>query len=335
MRRSPPRVRSIADIGSLVRAVGFRDLNAPPLVQRRHRERSVGPARAVVASVATCTSFRDHRCRTRRRHPPHRRLDTGRPAVPHPERTQRPVLRARTTAAGCLGDSVTVVDEVSGFRYFDSRDLLGFVDGTENPTGDSMWDVVADRRRGSGIRRRQLRRRAEIPARPDRLGGALDGGAGAHHRAHEARQRRTRRRHREAARRTRRSRRSPMRTASSTTSCATTCRSAGRASGEFGTYFIGYSRDLWVIEQMLRRMFMGDPSDRTTASSTSRPQPRVRRSSFRPTSCWSPSAEYSHTMDQLRVMHQEAECAKGPISLRSAGSIRRSCSTRSGARPTG
>jgi len=29
-----------------------------------------------------------------------------------------------------------VVDEVHGFRYFDERDLLGFVDGTENPTGD-------------------------------------------------------------------------------------------------------------------------------------------------------------------------------------------------------
>ena len=34
-----------------------------------------------------------------------------------------------------LGASVTVVDEVSGFRYFDARDLLGFVDGTANPTG--------------------------------------------------------------------------------------------------------------------------------------------------------------------------------------------------------
>src|SRR5262249_31987295 len=33
-----------------------------------------------------------------------------------------------------LGTGVTVVDEVSGFRYFDARDLLGFVDGTANPT---------------------------------------------------------------------------------------------------------------------------------------------------------------------------------------------------------
>ena len=30
---------------------------------------------------------------------------------------------------------MTVVDEVSGFRYFDARDLLGFVDGTANPNG--------------------------------------------------------------------------------------------------------------------------------------------------------------------------------------------------------
>ena len=34
-----------------------------------------------------------------------------------------------------LADAVTVVDEVHGFGYFDERDLLGFVDGTENPVG--------------------------------------------------------------------------------------------------------------------------------------------------------------------------------------------------------
>ncbi len=31
-----------------------------------------------------------------------------------------------------LDGAATVVDEVHGFRYFDERDLLGFVDGTEN-----------------------------------------------------------------------------------------------------------------------------------------------------------------------------------------------------------
>ncbi|HEU0230808.1 MAG TPA: Dyp-type peroxidase [Burkholderiaceae bacterium] len=34
-----------------------------------------------------------------------------------------------------LGDAATVVDETHGFKYFDSRNLIGFVDGSENPTG--------------------------------------------------------------------------------------------------------------------------------------------------------------------------------------------------------
>ena len=34
-----------------------------------------------------------------------------------------------------LAERTTVVDEVHGFRSFDERDLLGFVDGTENPEG--------------------------------------------------------------------------------------------------------------------------------------------------------------------------------------------------------
>jgi putative iron-dependent peroxidase len=35
-----------------------------------------------------------------------------------------------------LRDVAEVVDETHGFKYFDERDLLGFVDGTENPMGD-------------------------------------------------------------------------------------------------------------------------------------------------------------------------------------------------------
>jgi porphyrinogen peroxidase len=35
-----------------------------------------------------------------------------------------------------------VVDEVHGFRSFDERDLLGFVDGTENPEGAAARDAV-------------------------------------------------------------------------------------------------------------------------------------------------------------------------------------------------
>ena len=34
-----------------------------------------------------------------------------------------------------IGSALSAVDETHGFRYFDDRDLLGFVDGTENPRG--------------------------------------------------------------------------------------------------------------------------------------------------------------------------------------------------------
>jgi len=41
-----------------------------------------------------------------------------------------------------IGNAVSVVDEVQGFRYFDDRDLMGFVDGTENPRGSAATDAV-------------------------------------------------------------------------------------------------------------------------------------------------------------------------------------------------
>ncbi len=41
-----------------------------------------------------------------------------------------------------LGNDVHVEDHTVGIRYFDSRDLLGFVDGTENPTGRSATSAA-------------------------------------------------------------------------------------------------------------------------------------------------------------------------------------------------
>ena len=41
-----------------------------------------------------------------------------------------------------IGSVVSLIDEVHGFRYFDDRDLLGFVDGTENPRGQAVADAV-------------------------------------------------------------------------------------------------------------------------------------------------------------------------------------------------
>ena len=57
-----------------------------------------------------------------------------------------------TQAIGRLGAAVSPVDEVHGFRFFDLRSIVGFVDGTENPR----------------TRRRSTRRSSETKTRPSR-----------------------------------------------------------------------------------------------------------------------------------------------------------------------
>jgi putative iron-dependent peroxidase len=42
-----------------------------------------------------------------------------------------------------LAGKVAVADEVQGFKYFDQRDLLGFVDGTENPVGPAALEAIS------------------------------------------------------------------------------------------------------------------------------------------------------------------------------------------------
>ena len=41
-----------------------------------------------------------------------------------------------------FGGSISIVEEIDGFRYLENRDLTGFVDGTENPAGDERADVA-------------------------------------------------------------------------------------------------------------------------------------------------------------------------------------------------
>lgn len=41
-----------------------------------------------------------------------------------------------------IGEAASVADEVHGFKYFDERDLLGFVDGTENPVDQAALDAT-------------------------------------------------------------------------------------------------------------------------------------------------------------------------------------------------
>jgi putative iron-dependent peroxidase len=47
-----------------------------------------------------------------------------------------------TQIMAALGEAVSPVEEVHGFRYFDDRDLIGFVDGTENPAGQAAVDAA-------------------------------------------------------------------------------------------------------------------------------------------------------------------------------------------------
>jgi putative iron-dependent peroxidase len=125
-----------ADLSGLVRAVGFRDLEGAvscilgigseawdrlfgsprPAELHRFREFRSGPRHAV--STAGDLIF----------HIRAKRMDL--------------CFELATQILARLAGAVTTVDEVQAFRYFDQRDLLGFVDGTENPTGNAAADAV-------------------------------------------------------------------------------------------------------------------------------------------------------------------------------------------------
>jgi len=57
-----------------------------------------------------------------------------------------PCFELARRVVATLGPAVTVVEAVPGFRYYDRRDLLGFVDGTANPIGEdaAAAALVAD-----------------------------------------------------------------------------------------------------------------------------------------------------------------------------------------------
>ena len=74
-----------------------------------------------------------------------------------------------------LRGAATVVDETHGFRYFERRDLLGFVDGTENPEDEEavaaalVGDEDPDRSRAH----RGQRPRGPVGPVPQLLGGDI------------------------------------------------------------------------------------------------------------------------------------------------------------------
>lgn len=159
-----------------------------------------------------------------------------------------------------LGDSVTVVDATVGFRYFDVRDLLGFVDGTANPVGpavrasilvDNQADAVGNG--GSYIviqkyvhdlkawRALKTEQQEEVIGRTKLENMELDDAAEDQQKSHKT-----------------------LATIEDENGDEHTILRdnmpfGNPSSGEFGTYFIGYSKELWVIEKMLERMFIGHP----------------------------------------------------------------------------
>ncbi|GAB2718728.1 Dyp-type peroxidase [Kitasatospora kifunensis] len=157
-----------------------------------------------------------------------------------------------------LDDAVDVVDEVTGFGYVDRRDLLGFVDGTENPEGVDAdqaaligaedrdfaggsyvlvqkylhdlvsWRALPVEQQERAVGRSKLSD-VELPASEQPVDShvaltSLDPVDG---------------REREIVRLN-----MPF---------------GSYASGEFGTYFIGYCRTPAVTEEMLENMFLGRP----------------------------------------------------------------------------
>jgi putative iron-dependent peroxidase len=130
-------VRSFCgDLPALLRAVGFRDIEA-------NLSCVIG-----IGSEAWDRLFGDPRPAELH---PFREIKAGaRQAIATPGdllfhiRAKRMDLcfELATQIMNSLGEAVTAVDEVHGFRYFDDRDLLGFVDGTENPTAQTALDAA-------------------------------------------------------------------------------------------------------------------------------------------------------------------------------------------------
>ncbi len=164
--------------------------------------------------------------------------------------------------AEAMAGVITIVDEVHGFRFFDNRDLLGFVDGTENPDGPlavsatqigdedpefaggcyvhvqkythnmAAWNALSVEEQERVIGRTKLDDiELDDSVKPSDSHVALnvvtdDEGTELKIVRHNM----------------------PF---------------GEIGKGEFGTYFIGYSRTPAVTEQMLNNMFIGDPPGNT------------------------------------------------------------------------
>ena len=162
-----------------------------------------------------------------------------------------------TNIVARLESAATVVDEVHGFKFFDERDLLGFVDGTENPSAQAAVQatLIGDEDPGFAggsyvIVQKYLHDMKAWNALPVERQEAIIG----------------------------RKKLSDIELRSfEKASCAhnvlTNIEEGGQqlqilrdnmpfgevGKGEFGTYFIGYARSPDRIEKMLNNMFIGNP----------------------------------------------------------------------------
>ena len=120
---------ALADLSGLVRAVGFRDpskhLSMITSIGSDAWDRLfTGPRPAELHPFVEITGPRHHAPSTPGDLLFHLRAET----LDFCFELAGHVIRS-------MAGAVSVVDEVHGFRFFEQRDLLGFVDGTENPDG--------------------------------------------------------------------------------------------------------------------------------------------------------------------------------------------------------
>ena len=239
------------DLAALIRAVEFRDIE--------------GGLSCVMGFGAEAWDRLFGAPRPKELHPFREMRSGGRHAVATPGdllfhiRAKRMDLcfEMATQIMTSIGAAVSPVEEVHGFRYFDDRDLVGFVDGTENPRGAEALDAVLIREEDAAfaggsyvIVQKYLHDlkawNALSTAAQERIIGRkklsdieLDESV------------------------------KPTSAHSALTTIVEDGKEVkilrdnmpfGHASrGEFGTYFIGYSRSPRTTEQMLENMFIGRP----------------------------------------------------------------------------
>ena len=161
---------------------------------------------------------------------------------------------------GQLGDAVQVVDETTGFRYFDARDLLGFVDGTANPVGpdasSSAFIQAEDDPHGVGgsyvVVQKYLHNLKEWSALKTEDQEAVIGRTKLDNIELDDAEKGQQMSHKTLAT-------IEDEEGNEHDIVRDNMPFGSPASGEYGTYFIGYSKKLWVTEKMLERMFVGCP----------------------------------------------------------------------------